>query len=214
LQALHPNVSRLAILGIMRHCLRAGIVHRVSWYRPQRRGILPVAEFHVPRRFLQFLRHSPFELRWNTAFGDVMRGCADREETWITDAILDSYEELHRLGFAHSAEVWRGGRLMGGVYGVAIGGAFFGESMFHTMTDASKVALAHLVARLGGLQAQVDRAQTRNESEAAALGMARTGMVQIDPYDAATRLQNTETQLQLIYTLTARISRLSLADYL
>lgn len=120
----------------------------VSWYRPRRRGILPVAEFHVPRRFLQFLRHSPFEVRWNTAFGDVMRGCADREETWITDAILDSYEELHRLGFAHSAEVWRGGKLMGGVYGVAIGGAFFGESMFSREPQASKTALVHLQWRL------------------------------------------------------------------
>jgi len=120
----------------------------VSWYRPQMRGILPVADFHVPRRFLQFLRHSPFELRWNTAFGDVMRGCADRQETWITDAILDSYEELHRLGFAHSAEVWREGRLMGGVYGVAIGGAFFGESMFSREPQASKTALVHLQWRL------------------------------------------------------------------
>lgn len=120
----------------------------VSWYRPQMRGILPVVEFHVPRRFLQFLRHSPFEVRWNTAFGDVMRGCADRQETWITDAILDSYEELHRLGFAHSAEVWRAGRLMGGVYGVAIGGAFFGESMFSREPQASKTALVHLQWRL------------------------------------------------------------------
>jgi len=120
----------------------------VSWYRPRHRGILPVAEFHVPRRFLQFLRHCPFEVRWNTAFGDVMRGCADRQETWITDAILDSYEELHRLGFAHSAEVWREGRLMGGVYGVAIGGAFFGESMFSREPQASKTALVHLQWRL------------------------------------------------------------------
>lgn len=120
----------------------------VSWYRPPMRGILPVTDFHVPRRFLQFLRHSPFEVRWNTAFADVMRGCASREETWITDAILDSYQELHRLGFAHSAEVWREGRLMGGVYGVAIGGAFFGESMFSREPQASKTALVHLQWRL------------------------------------------------------------------
>ena len=120
----------------------------VSWYRPPMRGILPVTDFHVPRRFLQFLRHSPFEVRWNTAFADVMRGCASREETWITDAILDSYQELHRLGFAHSAEVWREGRLMGGVYGVAIGGSFFGESMFSREPQASKTALVHLQWRL------------------------------------------------------------------
>jgi len=120
----------------------------ISWFRPPYRGILPVAEFHVPKRFAQYLRHQPFEVRWNTAFGDVMRGCADRQETWITDAILDSYEELHRLGFAHSAEVWREGRLMGGVYGVAIGGAFFGESMFSREPQASKTALVHLQWRL------------------------------------------------------------------
>ena len=120
----------------------------ISWFRPPYRGILPVAEFHVPKRFAQYLRHQPFEVRWNTAFGDVMRGCADREDTWINDVILDSYQALHELGFAHSAEVWRAGRLVGGVYGVAIGGAFFGESMFSRETQASKVALTHLQWRL------------------------------------------------------------------
>ena len=120
----------------------------ISWYRPPYRGILPIQEFHLPARFERYLRDHPFEVRWNTAFGDVMRGCADREQTWITDVILDSYQELHRLGFAHSAEVWREGRLVGGVYGVAIGGAFFGESMFSRETQASKVALTHLQWRL------------------------------------------------------------------
>jgi leucyl/phenylalanyl-tRNA--protein transferase len=109
---------------------------------------LPVHDFHVPRRFARYLRDHPFELRWNTAFGDVMRACADREETWINDRILDSYQALHELGYAHSAEVWRGRRLVGGVYGVAIGGAFFGESMFSRETQASKVALTHLQWRL------------------------------------------------------------------
>jgi leucyl/phenylalanyl-tRNA--protein transferase len=120
----------------------------VSWFRPPYRGILPVQEFHVPTRFQRYLKSHPFEVRWNTAFGDVMRGCADREETWITDAILDTYQELHRLGFAHSAEVWRDRKLVGGVYGVAIGAAFFGESMFSRETQASKVALTHLQWRL------------------------------------------------------------------
>lgn len=120
----------------------------ISWYRPRMRGILPVAEFHLPRRFKQYLRHCPFETRYDTAFGDVVRGCADRESTWITGAIMEAYEELHALGFAHSAEVWREGRLVGGVYGVAIGGAFFGESMFSREPQASKVALARLQARL------------------------------------------------------------------
>lgn len=120
----------------------------LHWFRPPMRGILPVQDFHVPRRFLRDLKCSPFEVRWDTAFGDVMRGCADREETWITDVILDSYQELHRLGFAHSAEVWRDGRLRGGVYGVSIGGAFFGESMFSREPQASKTALTHLQWRL------------------------------------------------------------------
>lgn len=121
---------------------------RIQWYRPHWRGILPVAEFHVPRRFERYLKHCPFEIRWNTAFGDVMRGCADREETWINGAIIDVYEDLHQRGFAHSAEVWRDGRLVGGVYGVAIGGAFFGESMFSREPQASKVALTRLQQRL------------------------------------------------------------------
>ncbi len=120
----------------------------LRWYRPRMRGILPIAEFHLPRRFERWFRTHPFEVRWNTAFGDVMRGCADREETWITPEILDLYEELHRMGHAHSAEVWREGRLVGGVYGVSIGAAFFGESMFSRETHASKVALTCLQRRL------------------------------------------------------------------
>lgn len=120
----------------------------IHWYLPEWRGILPVKDFHVPRRFEQYLKNHPFELRWSTAFGDVMRGCADRDETWITEDIIDSYERLHDLGFAHSAEVWREGRLVGGVYGVAIGAAFFGESMFSRETQASKVALVMLQRRL------------------------------------------------------------------
>lgn len=120
----------------------------LTWYRPRWRGILPVQDFHVPRRFMRYMKQCPFEVRWDSAFGDVMRGCADRPETWINEAIIDSYEELFRLGFAHSAEVWREGRLVGGVYGVSIGGAFFGESMFSRETQASKVALTHLQLRL------------------------------------------------------------------
>lgn len=120
----------------------------ISWYRPPMRGILPISDFHVPQRFERYLRTQPFEIRWNTAFGDVVRGCADRETTWITDTIIDVYEKLFEFGFAHSAEVWRDGRLRGGVYGVAIGGAFFGESMFSREPQASKVALTFLQRRL------------------------------------------------------------------
>lgn len=120
----------------------------IRWFLPEWRGILPVAEFHVSRRLERYLKNHPFEVRWNTAFGDVMRGCADRVDTWITEDIIESYEHLHELGYAHSAEVWREGRLVGGVYGVAIGGAFFGESMFSRETQASKVALVMLQRRL------------------------------------------------------------------
>ena len=120
----------------------------IRWFLPESRGILPVENFHIPSRFARYLHTHPFEVRWNTAFGDVIRGCADREDTWINDDIIDSYESLHTMGYAHSAEVWREGRLVGGVYGVAIGGAFFGESMFSRETQASKVALVSLQQRL------------------------------------------------------------------
>jgi leucyl/phenylalanyl-tRNA---protein transferase len=120
----------------------------IHWFLPESRGILPVKDFHIPERFQRYLRNHPFEVRWNTSFGDVVRGCADRENTWINDDIIDSYEQLHAMGYAHSAEVWREGRLVGGVYGVAIGGAFFGESMFSRETQASKVALVSLQIRL------------------------------------------------------------------
>jgi leucyl/phenylalanyl-tRNA---protein transferase len=122
---------------------------QIRWFLPEWRGILPIKEFHIPKRFAQYLRQGhPFEIRWDSAFGDVMRGCADREETWITNDILDSYQTLFDLGHAHCVETWREGRLVGGIYGVAIGGAFFGESMFSRETQASKVALVALQQRL------------------------------------------------------------------
>ena len=120
----------------------------IRWFLPESRGILPVTDFHIPARFQRYLSKHPFEVRWNTAFAEVMRGCADRRTTWITDDILESYQALHELGYAHSAEVWRDEHLVGGVYGVAIGGAFFGESMFSRETQASKVALCALQQRL------------------------------------------------------------------
>jgi leucyl/phenylalanyl-tRNA--protein transferase len=94
------------------------------------------------------IRQQVFDVRVDTAFPAVMRACAERDETWITRPIVESYVELHRRGFAHSVEAWQGDQLVGGLYGVALGGAFFGESMFHTVTDASKVALVALVERL------------------------------------------------------------------
>jgi leucyl/phenylalanyl-tRNA---protein transferase len=121
---------------------------RIEWFSPDPRGILPLATFHAPSRLARVVRQARFEIRINTAFEAVMRACAARDETWITEDILRSYVALHRLGFAHSVETWQDEGLVGGLYGVAIGGAFFGESMFHTATDASKVALVALVDRL------------------------------------------------------------------
>ena len=122
------------------------------WVDPEVRGILPLDKFHVPRRLKRTLRANPFEVRTDTAFEDVIRSCAetrtDDGETWINDEIIRLFVELHRMGFAHSVESWRDGKLVGGLYGVALGAAFFGESMFARETDASKVALVHLVARL------------------------------------------------------------------
>ena len=120
----------------------------MGWFSPDPRGIIPIREFHVPHGLKRLLRRGAYEVRLNTAFTAVMRGCADRESTWINESILRSYVRLFELGFAHSVETWQAGQLVGGLYGVAIGGAFFGESMFSRETGASQVALHALVTRL------------------------------------------------------------------
>ncbi|HEX5177265.1 MAG TPA: leucyl/phenylalanyl-tRNA--protein transferase [Chthoniobacteraceae bacterium] len=120
----------------------------IAWFSPDPRAILPLDSFHMPHGLRRVVKRAPFALRINTAFENVMRNCAARRETWINEEIIESFCNLHRLGYAHSIESWREGELVGGLYGVALGGAFFGESMFHTVTDASKVALHALVERL------------------------------------------------------------------
>ena len=120
----------------------------IEWFSPDPRGILPLDGFHVPHGLERVIRKRVFDIRINTAFAEVMRRCADRSETWINEEIIASYTRLHELGCAHSVETWRDGKLVGGLYGVSAGGAFFGESMFHQVTDASKVALHALVERL------------------------------------------------------------------
>jgi leucyl/phenylalanyl-tRNA--protein transferase len=121
----------------------------IAWFSPDPRAIIPLDErFHIPHGLRRTLKKNLFEIRIDSAFVAVMQGCAARSETWINDEIRESYQNLHRLGHAHSVEAWQNGELAGGLYGVAVGGAFFGESMFHTVTDASKVALAGLVTRL------------------------------------------------------------------
>ncbi|MGC4014588.1 MAG: leucyl/phenylalanyl-tRNA--protein transferase [Luteolibacter sp.] len=119
------------------------------WFSPEMRGVIPLdGRFHIPHGLKRALRKHPFEIRWDTAFRQVMLGCAERAETWIDDRIVESYCQLHEMGFAHSVECWDEEGLQGGLYGVALGRAFFGESMFSRKTDASKIALVHLVERL------------------------------------------------------------------
>ena len=120
----------------------------IGWFSPDPRGVIPLEKFHLPHGVKRFLRNSPFKVRVNTDFEAVMKGCADRAETWIDDTILESYCKLHDIGCAHSVETWRGNELVGGLYGVAIGGAFFGESMFSRESNASSQALVALVKRL------------------------------------------------------------------
>lgn len=120
----------------------------IEWFSPHPRGVLPLDRFSVSSRLARVVRQGRFDIRVDTAFVDVMRACAARDETWISGEVLVSYARLHELGFAHSVEAWLDDRLVGGLYGVALRGAFFGESMFHLATDASKVALVALVERL------------------------------------------------------------------
>ncbi len=124
----------------------------IHWICPEDRGQLSIDETHIPQRLLKTIRTAPYEIKIDTDFAGVIEVCAqatpDRPETWINDSIKDVFIKLHAQGYAHSVECWRDGELVGGVYGLSIGGAFFGESMFTRARDASKVALIHLAARL------------------------------------------------------------------
>ncbi len=129
----------------------------LSWYDPELRGIIPLDRVHITRSLRKVLQRETFTVTINQAFAEVMHGCATiglgghearDTDTWISPRITQLYTALHGMGHAHSVEVWQSGQLVGGAYGVALGSAFFGESMFSRTTDASKVALAHLLARL------------------------------------------------------------------
>ncbi len=124
----------------------------IHWLDPIRRGILPLDGFHVPRSLRKLLRRAPFEIRIDTAFPEVIRACAEptpeRPRTWLNDELIEAYIAMAARGFAHSVECWKDERLVGGLYGVVLGAAFFGESMFSRARDASKVALVELVCRL------------------------------------------------------------------
>ena len=132
-------------LGVFPMAMEDGTI---EWFSPNPRGVIPLDTFHVPHALVRVIRKQVFEVRINTCFTEVMQRCADRLDTWINHDIIRSYTRLHELGHAHSVETWVEGKLAGGLYGVSLGGAFFGESMFHEVTDASKVALYALVERL------------------------------------------------------------------
>lgn len=120
----------------------------VGWFTADPRGVVDLDSFHVPARLRRELRKHPFDHTVDSRFEEVMRCCAEREDTWISDEMIASYVALHRAGFAHSVESWREGELVGGLYGVSFRAAFFGESMFHRTANASKAALVFLVNRL------------------------------------------------------------------
>lgn len=143
-QALDPDFLLVAYCNGYFPMATSKMGH-IEWFSPDPRAIIPLDAFKVSRSLHQTLKKGTFELRVNTAFEEVMRGCAEREETWISEEIIEAYVTLHRRGFGHSVETWLDGRLAGGLYGVAMGGVFFGESMFSHKKDASKVALVHLV---------------------------------------------------------------------
>lgn len=142
---------------LLLHAYRSGIFPmaerhddpEIFWVDPRRRGVLPIRQFHISRSLAKRLKREDYSVTLNACFGGVIDGCADRSETWINTEIRLLYEELFDMGHAHSLEVWSRGALVGGVYGVSVGGAFCGESMFSRITDASKIALAWLTDLLG-----------------------------------------------------------------
>lgn len=156
----------------------------IRFYTADPRGIIPLDGFHIPRTLRQVVRQGRFEIRFNHAFEDVILACMHaRPRTWINDTLLAAYLRLAQLGHAHSVEAWRDGQLAGGLYGVSIGGAFFGESMFHRQTDASKVALVALVERLN------QRGFTLLDTQTVSRHLQNFGAIKIPEPDYLHRLQ-------------------------
>ncbi len=118
--------------------------NQIYWYKPKYRGVILMDEFHISKNLSKLYKNNKYIYTINAVFGKVIDACADREETWISDEIKETYTHLHQLGYAHSIEVWQNNLLVGGLYGVALGKIFFGESMFHKATNASKLAMVHL----------------------------------------------------------------------
>lgn len=159
----------------------------IYWYQPDPRAILPLDSFHAPRSLQRTVKKNPFRISADAAFEAVMRFCAapgpQREDTWISEDLIVAYSRLHQLGFAHSVECWHKGKLVGGLYGVAIGGFFAGESMFSRQRDASKVALVYLVQRLHQQGFQLLDVQFMTDH------LRRFGAVEISDADYQCRLQ-------------------------
>ena len=164
----------------------------IRWYTADPRGVLPLDGFNMPRSLRQTIRRGTFEVRINHNFRHVMSACRERrhDHTWISPELIELYVELHHLGFAHSVETWHEGKLAGGLYGVAIGAVFFGESMFHYEPDASKVALAALVDRLR------ERHFDLLDTQAVTQHLSRFGAVEVpaDEYLAKLRVSITKTR--------------------
>jgi len=156
------------------------------WYTADPRGILPLEKFHMPRTLKQAVRSERFEIRVNSAFEKTMRACMRTrpEGSWISEPLIAVYGKLHELGFAHSVEAWHEDELVGGLYGVSLGAAFFGESMFHSQRDASKVALVHLVQRLR------DREFELLDTQAATEHLRRFGCIEVPAEDYLRRLKS------------------------
>jgi leucyl/phenylalanyl-tRNA--protein transferase len=121
---------------------------RISWFMPEIRTIIPLDNYNIPRSLKTFLKKNNFEIRFDTNYLSVIRGCASREKTWISEELIEAYRRLHKKGHVHSVETWEGGKLVGGLYGVTFRGAFYGESMFSTVPQASKAALLKLIEHL------------------------------------------------------------------
>jgi leucyl/phenylalanyl-tRNA--protein transferase len=157
----------------------------IRWYSADPRGILPLDSFHVPKTLAQLIRNGKgFEVKINHDFTATMRACRDArtQGTWINEKLINAYERLHDLGFAHSVETWWDGKLAGGLYGVSLSGAFFGESMFHLRRDASKIALVALVNRLR------ERGYVLLDTQASTKHLQRFGCVEIPAKDYLRRL--------------------------
>jgi len=165
----------------------------IRFYTADPRGVIPLDDrFHVPSTLRQLMRKDPpvFEIRIDYDFGSTMRACmeARRDGTWINQELIAAYTRLHELGFAHSVEAWDDGQLVGGLYGVSMGGAFFGESMFHRKTDASKVALVHLVNRLR------ERKFDLLDSQATTSHLRRFGAIEMPAAEYLIRLRKALTR--------------------